>query len=690
MTKKMLKRLSVASVLSVAVGFLAFWVLFFFPFEGRATEIRDMVPRGVDFFAAKAGLAEDFEGDSMAFPYVPSLDEMGKTRRWENLKDGDFFQQVDAQLRDLRRTFQEAQVDAKVHTINLLDEFLGTEFQVAGYFGNQGFEDATWCAYARISMWAKMAYGWLCENEFSREALRQQGIVVENDGDFFKITAGGTSYFCVRYYDVLMIGNDRGMVSQSFELAQGNLHDAEPLGPSAHYIDGVKRPLQEWKKQTGIDSPNVVEFHLQPKNLVPALPWLRNWGKNIAEENRNEKILASFINLDSWRFLSGTAILEPFSFSLLTHLVVNENMHSKFQKGLFNDNVQLRSEWMDEFFGMVPQTAVAAAALRLPAGDFINELFEDVLDRDERLVVNEQLKKTGKYKNFGQLVAQINGAVRPRVGVVLRPNRRSEKTKQAFDVHNESPFPQWAWVFWIKRDRRGRLVSKPLSELIKLLNTHRGAFNVTKAYTLKLAGGGSSDVAFEFAIPQIPGTGNIAVCTYGEYFIFGNSGPFIESMAQALVLPKVSSMREHEDYLEIEPDISAAVNGVGFVWAENLKKVGEDFQAFADKLDSFMDNSWARQNRPKAEQTTLRRYPSYRTMAQAQRSSDWPKIRKAIEDRLDQMWADHQKSSQLASVAGLSQFLELTEVFRTAYIEMVMKSDSLQVRGRVLEQGYGR
>ena len=62
-------------------------------------------------------------------------------------------------------------------------------------------------------------------------------------------------------------------------------------------------------------------------------------------------------------------------------------------------------------------------------------------------------------------------------------------------------------------------------------------------------------MAFEFAIPQIPGTGNIAVCTYGEYFIFGNSGPFIESMAQALVLPNVASMREHDDYLEIEPEI---------------------------------------------------------------------------------------------------------------------------------------
>ena len=690
MSKKMLKRLSISSGLLVAVGFLAFWALFFFPFEGRAAEIRDMVPRGVDFFVAKADLAGDFEGDSLAFPYVPELEEMGRTRRWLDVKDGELFTPVEVQLRELRTVFEGALVDVQIHTVNLLDEFLGTEVQVAGYFGNQGFEDATWCAYARVSGWAKMGYGWVCENEFSRETLRQQGVVIENDGEFFKVTAGGTSYHCVRHFDVLMVANDRKLLSQSFELAQGNLLDAEPLGPSAHYIDGVKRPLQEWQKQTGIDTPNVVEFHLQPKNLVAALPALRSWGKNIAEDDRNQKILASFVNLDSWRFLSGTGIFEPYSLSLLTHLVVNENMHTKFQKGLFNDNVQLRSEWMDEFFGMVPQTAVAAAALRLPAGDFINELFEDVLDRDERLVVNEQLKKTGKYKNFGELVARINSAVRPRVGVVLRPNRRSEKTKAAFDVHNESPFPQWAWVFWIKRDRRGRLMSKPLSELINLLNTHRGAFNVTKAYTLKLAGGGSSDVAFEFAIPQIPGTGNIAVCTYGEYFIFGNSGPFIESMAQALVLPNVASMREHDDYLEIEPEISPAVNGVGFVWAQNLKKVGEDFQAFSEKLDSFMDNSWARQNRPRAEQAVLRRYPRYRTMAAAQRSSDWTKIRDETEKRLDQMWAEHQKNSQLADVAGLSQFQKLNEVFRTAYIEMVMKSDSLQVRGRVLETGYGR
>lgn len=690
MSKKLLKRLSIASGLFVAVGFLAFWVLFFFPFEGRATEIRDMVPRGVDFFVAKADLAGDFEGESLNFPYVPALEEMGQTRRWIDVKDGDLYRQVDAQLRQLRRAFEGALVDAKVHTANFLDEFLGTEIQVAGYFGNQGFEDATWCAYARISAWAKMGYGWLLENEFSRDLLRQQGITIENDGEFFKITAQGAAYYCVRLYDVLMVGNDREMLSQSFELAQGNFQDVEPLGPSAHYIDGVRRPLQEWKKQTGISVPNVAEFHLQPNKLAPTMPSLRGWGKNIAEDNRNEKILASFINLESWRFLSGTAIFEPRSLSLLTHLVVNENMHTKFQKGLFNDNVQLRSEWMDEFFGMVPQNAVAAAALRLPAGDFINELFEDVLDRDERVVINEQLKKTGKYKNFAQLVAQIDGAVRPRVGVILRPNRRSDKTKQTFDVHNESPFPQWAWVFWTKRDRRGRLMSKPLSDLIRLLNSHRGAFNVTKAYTLKLAGGGSKDVAFEFAIPQIPGTGNIAVCTYGEYFIFGNSGLFIDAMAQALVLPNVPSMREDKDYQEFEEEMSAAVNGVGFVWAENLRKVGEDFKTFSEKLDSFMDNSWARKNRPKAEQATLRRYRQYRSLSQAQKSADWSRISKEIESTLDGMWSKHQKSNRLAGVAELQQFLDLTEVFRTAYVQMVMKSDSLQVRGRVLERGYVR
>lgn len=690
MSKKFLKRVSVTSGLIVAVGFLAFWKLFYFPFEGRAFEMRDMVPRGVDFFVAKADLVGDFEGRSLDFPYVPALEDLGQNRRWLDLKDSDFYRDVESQLRELRRVFQESCVDVKLHTVNMLDEFLGTEVILAGYLGNQGFEDATWCAYARVSMWAKMGYGWVLENEFSRDQL--QGVTIVKDGELFKISfrANGQpmTLYCVRYADVMLIGNEKKIVAESHELAQGNTMDVEPLGPSAHYKDGVWRPLQTWKKRTEVSQPNVLEFHLQPKKLVALDPDLSEWGKNIAEDNRNEKILASFVNLDSWRFLSGTVIFEPMSLSFLAHLVVNETMHSDFQKELFNENVPPRSKWMDEFFGMVPQTAVAAAALRLSAGAFITELFEDVLDRDERLLINEQLRKTGKYKNFAELIAQINRSVQPRVGVVLRPNRRSQKTIDTFDVHNPSPFPQWAWVFWIKKDVRGRLKSAPLSKLIDLLNTHRGAFNITQAFTLTLAGGGSSDKAFEFAIPQIPGTGNIAVCTYGQYFIFGNSGPFIEQMTRALVDARVPSMRDDKDYLTIEADISPAVNGVGFVWSRNLKKVGEDFKAFNEKLKSFMDQSWARRVRPKAEQAVLRGYPKYRNLSQAQKSSDWTAISKAIDDRLDRMWVDEQKTRKLGDAAGLSQFLGLTDVFRTAYIELVMKSDSLQVQGRVLESGY--
>ena len=44
----------------------------------------------------------------------------------------------------------------------------------------------------------------------------------------------------------------------------------------------------------------------------------------------------------------------------------------------------------------------------------------------------------------------------------------------------------------------------------------------------------------------------------------------------------------------------------------------------------------------------------------------------------------------MAGVGVISQLLDLTKVFRTAYIELVMKSDSLQVQARILETGYDR
>ena len=689
--KKILKVTSIV-VASLAV-LLLFLVAFFLfnPFEGSLPEMRDVVPRGVDFFAHKGGLSDDFE-DTEQFPYVPRLNDVGETEGWRVFKQGRLYQTLGLtqMLQRIRREF--TQIRADVPLIHPVDDLIGNEIQVAGHFGPRGWEDARYCVYTRVSWRGKAAYSALAYGVV-RDELSAQGIVVADEGEFFKLELQGMlePVYVARYLDCLMAGNDLALVADSFELAQGNTQHTEALGPSSHYMDGVRRPLQEWQTRIDLMDPNRLELFLRPDNLIPKMPGLRNWPDTRDEDDVNAKILSSFINLDSWRFLSGSMIFEPNSLTLLTHLFVNDSKHTPFQKKLFKAEATPRSEWMDQFFQMVSTQAVGAAALRLPADDFIREMVVDGLDAKTRKEVNDALRSAGRKGGLESLITELSVNLRPRVGVVLQPNEIRAEYRTQFNILNESPFPQWAWVFWVEKDRAGRPRNKALRDLIVMLRDNRQSFNINNAYKMPLSGAGvEGDVAFEFAIPQVPGTGAIALCTYGEYFIFGNSGPLIRSMVRTLnrAAGTVSRVQD-EDFKEFVDEMPDAVNGVVFVWSDKLKMILQHFREFAQASAGEVDPSFAQENLPSAENRVLRtKYTQYRSKAQIP-----PGERTMFEQdawaEVERMWGESGRNV-VADPATLDQLEDLAGIFRSAYLQMSLTKDSLRVWGRALAPEYGR
>ena len=691
------KILKITSIVVVSLAMLLLFLVAFFlfnPFEGSLPEIRDAVPRSVDFYIHKANLTDDFENPDN-FPYIPALDHIGKTPAWAVVKKGTLYRDLGITnfLREVRDGFKRVRED--VPFLHPVDDLIGDELQVAGYFGPNGFSDARWCAYSRVSFWGKAAYGAIAHNTM-REELRKQGIVIGDDKPFYKIRLPNSrqDYYAVRYLDCVMISNDKVLISDSYELAQGNHQNVEPLGPSAHYLDGVRKPLKRWKDRTEVEKPNVLEMHIQPDRLLAKMPSWRDWPDAKNDDEVNQKILASFINTGSWKFLSGSLIFEPNSLSFLSHLVVNNNKHTKFQNEVFKSDPTSRKEWMDRFFRMVPREACGAAALRLSAGAFIRELVKDALDKDSRAEVNSAIRRTGKYKGLDSLVADLEANLRPRVGVILRPNRRSADSKEKFKVKFESPFPQGAWVFWVRKgNRSGRPLNQPFKDLIHLINQHRTAFAITSAFKLTLAGGGASaDVAYEFAIPDIPGTGSIAICTYGEYFIISTSGPLIHSIVAART-GKVRSRSDDPDFAEFVEEMPSALNGVAFAWADQLTEVLKDFEQFATQDSGFFEPAWARDNIPRAEQTVFRRSwrLRYRTIASIPvDSKDKKAFDKEVDEEMRKLWGEHRVKAMGTDIATLKQARNLVQTFRSAYIQMVLDSTSLQIWGRALTPDYRR
>ena len=55
---------------------------------------------------------------------------------------------------------------------------------------------------------------------------------------------------------------------------------------------------------------------------------------------------------------------------------------------------------------MVPASACAAAAMRMPPGDFLREMY-GAMDDAEKSLLNDSVRKTGKYDSVLDLIAEI-------------------------------------------------------------------------------------------------------------------------------------------------------------------------------------------------------------------------------------------------------------------------------------------
>ncbi len=699
--KKLLKitGISVASVAIIIVLLVAAFV--YNPFEGSLPAVKDVVPRNVDFCLRKADLLGDFEGREDGFPGIPALQELLDRPAWKKLMDGPLARSLRRQglergLADARRTFQEMR---SVY-LHLVSDVIGEELLLAGRFVRPSFDRTSVCAYVSVSWWVRFAYG-LLKYGFMQERLRQNGISLQqitDDPPVYRVRLRGSmqDWFVTRCRNCLILSNNQKLARDSLECALGGHNAPESLHRSAHYVDGVDNAIKAWQKRTEVESPNTLEMFLRPGQMLPLMPWASNWPDPNKVDGRNERVAASFVNLQSWRFLSGSLIFEPNSLSVLLDLEVNldaavgKARNTRFLKDFFKTERDERSKWMDDFVRMVPSSAVAAAALRMPAGGFLHEMYRQSLESAEKQALNDVLRQTNIYKSVPDLIDKVKLSFLPRVGIVFNKNERTEDLRKLFPVQEETAMPQVVWVFWVAPGR-----AKPVQEFVNTLKKNMGAFGFTNAYKLGLHQGSAQDVAFEFASSLIPGTGHLAVCTYGvgtrrgqaSYFLLGTSSELIRRMVRAR-LDQVPSLRSDPDYQEFEKELPSAVNGLVWISGKNAREVLEALLQERQHAGDRPPVQWDMANRPVAERTVFRRgYSQYRRMSAIPRS-----LKKAFNDEavreLDRMWEQEKRNYSAAGRAELEQWVHLSEAVRSLYLQVILDPRSLRLTGRALATEY--
>jgi hypothetical protein len=622
-----------AITLGVLVLFLLLFVAAFVfnPFEGSLVELRDAVPRGVNFFVRKQRLADDFD----TFPQPKFWAELSDARGFDALSKGRLGEAwrragIDRALQQATETLDQTRRDSG-NFFDLMRDVLGTELIVAGYEQDYSQQPARplaepwWCVYARVTWRTKALYG-LAGFGLVQGELRDNGLDVssESGGLLVKLPGAGQAVHVRRHLDLLMISNHLPLMEQSQRLIDGN-RDEEPIGQMAAYTDGAEKRIERWADINVQDPPNVIEFMVEPNAYDGFRRFASMWPNPQNKDSMNERVLASFLNLKGWQQVTGGLMFADGVLAATGQVGLNSKQHTSFQSSFYRAEQEPREKWLDPFLRMVPESACAAAAMRMPAGEFLHAMFDSMEDAAKN-EVNEMLRRTSfqgqNLTDMRDLIEKLKVAFLPRTGFVFRQNdpitERDAKGELKIPVAARSPVPQIAWVFWLRQPTGETIVR----EFVNLLTTYYSTFGFRKQWLLPVPFGAGElpERINEFTNPQIPGTGEIATIVFREFFVLSNSGPLIQDILRTRYEPQTGarSVRRMPEFDAIERELPNEMNGFVWVHGENMIPLFDDYLSFAAADSDIMDPEWAMQNRPAAEEhvrrTRFARYPSKASM----------------------------------------------------------------------------
>ena len=697
--KRRIWRTLLLTLMGLVVFLLMFVAAFIFnPFEGSLLELRDIVPRDVNFFVRKERLAEDFDPFPMP-KFWPALTESSGFDALQSGAIGQAFrgQGGAAAIEQARQTFAQV-ADDSGGWLDIMRDVIGTELIVAGF--NQDYSSSPprplavprWCVYTRVNWRVKMLHG-LAGFGFVRSKLEAQGIAVGSEGDLLVITPNGQQpIYIKRHLDALMIANYQGLLDQAQLLIDGN-RDELPIGKQPAYTDGTSARIAQWAVDNGVDEPNVVEFVVEPNMFDGFQRLAATWPNPQNQDSMNERVLASFLNLKGWMQFTGGVIFADNVLAATGQIGLNSKQHTAFQSTFYSEEKQRREQWLDPFLNMVPESACAAAALRMPAGEFLHAMF-DALEKDEKALINDALRRATfagePVQDVRDLVEKLRLAFQPRTGFVFRRNvpdlSLNKDGELAVPVTAKSPMPQVAWVFWLKPERATLVES-----LVTMLSSYSKSFNFRNVYHLRVPFGDINlpEPVVEFTNPQIPATGEIAMLVFREFFVVSNSGPLIRDIVRTRYSTTTGarSIRDTKEYEELERELSSTPSGLVWVNGENLAPVLDDYMNFADSSSDAPNPEWMMQMRASAEDYVRRKtYPRYPSMASMPPNLKEPggEFDKQVVAYMREKWNKERTNFTASDRASMQQFRGLTEMFRAAAIQVELQNNYIRYQARIM------
>jgi hypothetical protein len=425
--------LVVLAVLGFA-GYFAFTTAFFNPMEGRLdADAAALVPRDVDFFFSKPRLSEAIT----KFPRLAVQDELEKKRAWQEWVSSPEYAKlkadlgIDKALESIQREMQNIPLGYEPQEV-----FGGEDIVVAGYFKGSKLEQADWAVYGRSNWMGKLGAAALLHPTWL--GLEERGIKATIKGEVVSLVGNQLprELFVTRVKDVVIVATKSELAQAAHDL--GKKSYADSFFQSAIYADHIQNA------PTRTD-PDALELYVNSRKL------LENLGvKTPIPDTKSQDFWPAFLGrmfqLPSVKTIVGVASADEGITLDLHGEFASETLTPEQQK-LYRTRGFDQAELLEQAARMAPADTSVMVYLRGGIGDLLRTYLA-AIEPAARSNIEDTFRNTGKYPNLEALVSELDGALKDRAVLIIRPNDYPPDPEGP--PHNDVPVPAVALVLWPK------------------------------------------------------------------------------------------------------------------------------------------------------------------------------------------------------------------------------------------------
>lgn len=493
--------LIVLGVLAFA-GYFAFATFLYDPLEGDLDyDVAALAPRDVDFYASKADLRALFQ----PFPDLAAKKQLEENAAWNAWTSSPEYQDLARSTR-LEETLAQTKKDlgALPFGMDLLDVFGGEDLAVAGYLKGADFAQADWALYGRANWAGKLAASALRHPGLL--GLEKRGLAAVEGDECVELSGGQLprTLYVTRLRDVVIVATKPEFAKKAHDLERKQYADS--LYQSAMYHDFIEQKERNKRRDE-------VEVFVNTMKLMDAMGFKGEY-PDTKSQDFTPAFLGRWFQARSAKNVTGIVGLDG-GLQLDLHGEFSSELITRDQEKFYRTRGFDRGQVLGEAAQLAPADCALFVVLHAGMADFARQVFAS-MEPALKQVVEDTFRSTGKYQNLEQVIAQLDGAFKDRMAILVRKN------DYGFDAdgppHTDDPVPAVALVFWTKD-------VKQIVDLRETIGNNGSKFG--------LKGRSETEVGYfkyfeagyetrEYWSRQIPGTGCISTVNAGDITIVTN------------------------------------------------------------------------------------------------------------------------------------------------------------------------